>query len=110
MSLGENIKKYRKERKLTQFQLAEISSLSRSYIADVEKDRYSPSLDTLRTIAKALDITVSKLIGEQVDQSDLEKTYQVNNEVLTDDEMKVVELALKQYREMKEIAKREAKK
>ncbi|WMT42794.1 helix-turn-helix transcriptional regulator [Paenibacillus sp. D2_2] len=105
MSLGENIKKFRKEKKLTQFQLAEKSSLSRSYIADVEKDRYSPSLDTLKTIAKALDITVSKLIGEHDDHSDLEKTFLVNNEVLTEDEIKVIETALKQYREMKEIAK-----
>ena len=108
MSLGENMKKFRKEKKLTQFDLANISGLSRSYIADVERNRYSPSLDTLNTLAKALEISVSELIGEQSNK--LKKANTINNEILSDDEIKVVELALKQYREMKEIAKNEAKK
>ncbi|GIP10457.1 hypothetical protein J1TS5_26270 [Paenibacillus macerans] len=108
MSLGENIKKFRKENKLTQEGLAKLANLSRSYIADVEKDRYSPSLETLKTIANALGIKVSQLIGE--DETVQSGDYVINNEILTEDEKRIVELALKQYREMKELAKKEADK
>lgn len=64
MSIGENIKHFRKQKKLTQNQLAELANMSRSYVADIERDRYNPSVDTLKTIAKALDIGTNLLLGE----------------------------------------------
>lgn len=64
MSIGENIKRIRKEKGLTQKELADKCNLSRSYLADVERDRYNPSLDTLMVIAKNLDVKVSTLLGE----------------------------------------------
>ena len=64
MSIGGNIKRIRKEKGLTQKELADKCNLSRSYLADVERDRYNPSLDTLTVIAKNLDVKVSTLLGE----------------------------------------------
>ncbi len=64
MSIGENIRKYRNERGFTQKELAEKSNLSRSYLADLERDRYNPSLDSLKLIADSLEIDVSVLLGE----------------------------------------------
>jgi transcriptional regulator with XRE-family HTH domain len=64
MTVGENIKMYRKKAKLTQSELAQRANMSRSYLADVERDRYNPSVDTLKSIASALDVPVSALIGE----------------------------------------------
>ncbi|RTE09310.1 helix-turn-helix domain-containing protein [Paenibacillus whitsoniae] len=64
MSIGANIKRFRKERKLTQVELAEKSSLSRSYLADIEGDRYNPSVETLKSIAEALNIPTHHLLDE----------------------------------------------
>lgn len=64
MSVGENIKYYRKQKKMTQFELAERANISRSYLADVEGDRYNPSVDTLKAIADALQISTHLLLGE----------------------------------------------
>jgi len=64
MSIGGNIKRIRKEKGLTQKELADKCNLSRSYLADVERDRYNPSLETLMVIAKNLDVKVSTLLGE----------------------------------------------
>lgn len=64
MSIGENIKRFRKQKKLTQSQLAELANMSRSYVADIERDRYNPSVDTLKAIAKALEIGTNLLLGE----------------------------------------------
>lgn len=64
MSIGKNIKLYRKQQQLTQGQLAAKANLSRSYLADLERDRYNPSVDTLKTIAEALYTTTAVLLGE----------------------------------------------
>ncbi|WP_427340556.1 helix-turn-helix domain-containing protein [Caloranaerobacter sp. DY30410] len=63
--IGKRIKKLRKEKGLTQKELAEKSNLSRSYLADLERDRYNPSLDSLKQIANALGVHVSILLDEK---------------------------------------------
>ncbi|WP_425622501.1 helix-turn-helix domain-containing protein [Brevibacillus borstelensis] len=69
MSLGANIKRFRKLRGLTQEKLAEKANMSRSYLADVERDRYNPSVDTLKAIAEALNVGVDDLL-ESSDEHD----------------------------------------
>lgn len=64
MSIGENIKKLRTERGFTQKELAEKCNLSRSYLADLERNRYNPSLESLKIIANNLGVSVSVLLGE----------------------------------------------
>ncbi|CAI6293016.1 MULTISPECIES: helix-turn-helix domain-containing protein [Bacillus] len=65
MTVGQRIKAIRKERKLTQVQLADKAKLSRSYLADIERDRYNPSLSTLESVAGALGVQVSAIVGEE---------------------------------------------
>lgn len=64
MSLGENIKLYRKKQKLTQVQLADKANISRSYLADVENNRYNPSVDTLKNISNALGVNLNELLSD----------------------------------------------
>ena len=59
MSLGLQIKRARKYRNLTQIELAEKAHISRSYIGDMERDRYSPSVNILQTIADVLNVDIS---------------------------------------------------
>jgi transcriptional regulator with XRE-family HTH domain len=63
--IGDNIKFFRKKAKMTQVELAEKANISRSYLADVERNRYNPSFDTLKAIASALNVPISSLIGEE---------------------------------------------
>ena len=55
---AENLKKIRKNRKMTQFQLAEKSGLSEAMIKAVELSNSWPSERTITQIAEALDIDV----------------------------------------------------
>lgn len=64
MGLGQRIKKVRNVRKLTQQELATKACISRSYLADVERERYNPSLSTLEALATALDVSLDRLTGE----------------------------------------------
>lgn len=67
LTVGERIKAYRKERGLTQKELAEKSNLSRSHIASIEGNQYTPSLATLGEISKALEIDSALLISDTLD-------------------------------------------
>lgn len=59
--LGENIKKQRKGKKLTQFQLAEKADVSEDMIKSLEQGRTWLSEKTLSQITEALDIDVVQL-------------------------------------------------
>src|SRR5437773_902136 len=64
MQLGKKIRDLRFRRGLTVQQLAEASGLSKGFISQVENDRTSPSLATLRDLARALDTSVAYLVVE----------------------------------------------
>ena len=66
MSIGENIKAVRKEKGLTQIQLAKKANISRSYLGDIEGDRYNPSVETLRAIGTALGVDASFFLASQI--------------------------------------------
>lgn len=60
--LGERIEKLRKEKQLTQEELAVKAGLHRAYFWDVESGR-NISIKTAYKIAKALDVTLSELFN-----------------------------------------------
>lgn len=63
--VGNNIRKYRIEHKLTQEQLAEKIGISTSFCANLERGKKSMSIATLRDIAMALEISVDYLLFEK---------------------------------------------
>ena len=54
--LGKNIAKYRKQRNLSQNQLAESVDVSREHIAKIETAKRNMSMDLLFNISSAIDI------------------------------------------------------
>lgn len=74
----EGNRRLRQERRragLSLAQLAETSGVSRTYLLKLEKDETSnPSLEVLRRIADALDITVADLLGTPPMQFELDET------------------------------------
>ncbi len=65
MSIGKKIKIARREAKLTQEELAQMTRMSRSHIAAIEIDAYNPSLLTLQRIAEVLRIPTSTLVEDR---------------------------------------------
>lgn len=59
--LGLNISYFRKERGLSQMQLAEKIEVSRTHMSRIENNDCAVSLDVIFAIAKALEIPVCKL-------------------------------------------------
>ena len=64
--IGKNIKKYRKQKGMTQRQLAEVNFLSDSFIAKLESVTFQTiSIDTLEKISISLGVDISKFFEEE---------------------------------------------
>lgn len=61
-TIGKKIKHYRKEKGFTQEELSSKAKISRSYLGDIEGDRYNPSISTLKDVASALNVDISFLL------------------------------------------------
>ena len=59
--LGLNISYYRKRKKLTQMQLAELAEIDRSHLSAIELGNIGVSLDVLFRICEALEIAPKEL-------------------------------------------------
>ena len=62
VTLGNNIRKFRKQKGLLQGQLAELCNCSDSHIGQIERHQTVPSLEMIVRIANALDASVDQLI------------------------------------------------
>lgn len=68
MSIGENIKKYRKEKNLNQQQLADLLNISKSTLIRYEGEKSVPTPNTLSNIAKVLEVDLKDITGDYIDK------------------------------------------
>lgn len=61
MNIGENIKKYRKEKGLTQSQLSKLSDIPVITLGRYERGERNPSIDILQKISEALKVPINDL-------------------------------------------------
>lgn len=70
MFIGYRLQKLRKKRKLTQKALAKMSGISRSYLSDIEHNRYNPSFDTIENLAKSLKLDLKSFFDDTLLEED----------------------------------------
>jgi len=75
LNIGENIKRFRKERNITQEELSEILGVSFQSVSRWENGTCYPDLELLPTIAEFFRITVDSLLGvnEVIEQKNVKK-------------------------------------
>ena len=76
MTIGSNIKKLRRERDITQEQLAEFLHLTPSAISQWETDRVLPDIQYLPKLAHLFKVSSDEILGINVEASD-EKVNQI---------------------------------
>ncbi len=59
---AENLRVERARKNITQEKLAEMANITPEYLARLEKEKYSPSLVVIASLAKALSVSVDTLI------------------------------------------------
>lgn len=59
--LGVQIKKYRKDNKMSQDELANKATISTTYLGQIERGTKSPTVETLYKVSRALNISLYEL-------------------------------------------------
>jgi transcriptional regulator with XRE-family HTH domain len=59
--LGRALAEVRRERELTQEALSEATGVHRNYIGGIERGERSPTVETIATLADALDVSLVEL-------------------------------------------------
>ena len=63
-NIGLNIRKYRKQMKLSQVDLAVEVGIDRSYLSEIENGRVNPTINILYAIADSLNVSIVDLLLE----------------------------------------------
>jgi len=61
-TVANNVRRARKERGLTQEELADRVGINRNYVGMIERRENSPTIDMIERLAKALDIDPASLL------------------------------------------------
>ena len=97
-TFAKNIKNLRKEFGMTQTQLANKIFVNKSMVSAYEKGTRLPSLDSLISLSKTLNVSIDYLLGIKVDTSnDRETTIDISG--LTEKQKKIVAELVETFRE-----------
>lgn len=98
----EILKKLRKNKKITQTEIANFLNISYQAYAHYETGRRNPDPNTLQKLADFFDVSVDFLLGRDEKKSSyFENTLSKNNTSLTDEEKKLIDY----YRQLNENKK-----
>ena len=71
INVGEKILEYRKAKNLSIRSLSDLSGVTSSMLSQIERGLANPSINTLKTIAKALDVPIFNFFMSSVDSETL---------------------------------------
>lgn len=60
--LGQNIKRIREQKGMTQGDICRALNLDRGYISSIENGKRNPTLSTIKKLADALNVSVDELL------------------------------------------------
>ena len=63
---GERVREIRKERKISQEELADLAHLDRTYVNSVENGKRNISIENIEKIVKALDCTLQEFFSSEI--------------------------------------------
>ena len=67
MKLNEKIKRIRKDKGMSQAEMADMTGIHKAHFSRIERVKFQPSIDLLKKMAKALDVTTDYLLNDEVD-------------------------------------------
>ena len=107
VTIGKRIKELRKNKGVTQAQLAEMSGVEPSNISHIERAATKLSLQTLVSIANALDVTLDEIVYNNLNKS-THVSIKLIDELLADcspDELKALAEVIKTTKNVLRIKK-----
>ncbi|MGM0776010.1 MAG: helix-turn-helix domain-containing protein [Bacillota bacterium] len=71
IDIGKKVEKFRKEKGYSSRELAKIADITPSMLSQIERGLANPSIQTLKVLAKALDVPTFSLLLEETNTEDL---------------------------------------
>ena len=102
--IGERIKYFRKQRKLSREKLSELADLHPTYIGQLERGEKNPSVETIFKICVGLDLPVSSFL-EKVDEYQTTE-YTIHNQKIAPEDnfpLKAYELLYTESRDNQKL-------
>ena len=78
MTLGDIIKQYREERKMTQKDIAEILEVEPGTISKYESGMIEPNIESLKRLSETFHVTVDELVKEDEEQFNVSNVNLLN--------------------------------
>lgn len=94
VSLGRRIRKERKSHHLTQEKLAERVGISLSFLGHIERGSRKASIETLVSIANALNASLDGLLQESLENLEVPKIEMANQKELLREINRMIETSL----------------
>jgi len=66
IKLGKNLKRIRKEKGISQGQIARTLKVGRSFITNIENGKTNPTLDTIGRVARAIGVSSDELLKDTI--------------------------------------------
>lgn len=63
--ISESLRTHRTDKGWSQLELANRAGIDRKTVNRIENDRFMPSVETLMSLSKALEIPIANLLGEK---------------------------------------------
>jgi transcriptional regulator with XRE-family HTH domain len=112
-SFGDNLKKIRSTKNISQGELAQLVNMHATHISRYERNITTPSVEILKKLAEALDVTIDELIYGNQDNK-LDNTIKDNElislfkrvQILNDQQKETVKDLLKAFIFQKETQQR----
>lgn len=104
MTIGENIKRIRKEKGLTQKKLGQLSGINEVQLRQYELGKSNPKIETILKISNALNVNIAELIPEAFARINSTNTNIIHDTDLLLDQLPNMELPC----EIKEIIRKNA--
>ena len=73
LTIGQAMRKARKNKRIPQVKLSELTGIRQSLLSLYEHDKITPSIITVISIAEALKITLDDLVGRSIPGDSREK-------------------------------------
>lgn len=71
IDIGKKVQKYRKAKGLSSRELAKLAAITPSMLSQIERGLANPSIQTLKVLAKALDVPTFSFLLEETNMDDL---------------------------------------
>ena len=71
--LGEKIKQYRENKKMTQNEIAEILGVKPATVSKYETGTIEPNIETLKKLAEIFEVSIDELLNDKKDELDISK-------------------------------------